>query len=122
MNVGQEVCAIREGLVINVKDHFDKNGTSKKYLNKANLILVYHKDGTFVQYGHFKKDGVLVKIGDTIKKGQLIGYSGNTGMSSEPHLHFTIYKPTKKGLVSIPFILDSISSKKYKKGKYARNN
>lgn len=122
MNIGQEICAIRDGLVINVKDQFNKNGTSNKYLTKANLILVLHNDGTYVQYGHLKKNGVLVKIGDTIKKGQIIGYSGNTGMSTEPHLHFTLYKPTKNGLVSIPFILDSIPSKRYKTGKYAINN
>ncbi|SHM76357.1 M23 family metallopeptidase [Polaribacter sp. KT 15] len=122
MKIGQEVCAIRDAIVVDVKNHFEKNGTSKKYLNKANVVFAMHKDGTYVQYAHFKKNGVLVSKGDSIKKGQIIGYSGNTGFSSEPHLHFTIYKPTKNGLVSIPFILDSIPSSKYKKGKYALHN
>ena len=122
MNVGQEICAIRAGMVVNVKSKFNEGGSSKKYLKKANLILIFHSDGTFAQYGHLKKDGVLVKIGDTVKKGQIIGYSGNTGMSTEPHLHFAVYKPTKSGLVSIPYILDSIPTKKYKRGKYANHN
>ncbi|MGK0326442.1 MAG: murein DD-endopeptidase MepM/ murein hydrolase activator NlpD [Polaribacter sp.] len=122
MNVGQEVCAIREGLVIHTKSNSDEGGASKKYRNKANMILVYHHDGTFAQYAHLKKNGVLVKKGDSIKKGQIIGYSGNTGMSTEPHLHFVVYKPTSNGLVSIRYILDSIPIKKYMKGKYANHN
>lgn len=122
MNVGQEICAIREGLVVNVKSNSNEGGSSEKYFKKANIIFIYHADGTFSQYGHLKKDGVLVQVGDTVKKGQIIGFSGNTGMSTEPHLHLVVYKSTKKGLISIPYILDSISTKKYKKGKYAYNN
>jgi hypothetical protein len=88
----------------------------------SGLIIVFHNDGTFSQYAHFKKDGIVVKEGDTLKKGQLIGYSGNTGQSTEPHLHFVVYKPTHNGLESIPFKLDSIPSSRYQTGKYASNN
>ncbi len=122
MNIGQTICAIRDGIVIRVTEKYNKGGKSKKYRDKANLIIVYHKDGTFAQYGRLKKNGSLVKVGNFIKKGQAIGYSGNTGMSTEPHLHFAVYKPTENGLNSIPFLLDSISSKKYTKGKYAVND
>lgn len=121
MNVSQEVCAIREGLVVKTKDHFNKGGRNKKYRNFANLIIIEHADGTFAQYVHLKKNGVLVKEGERVKKGQVIGFSGNTGMSTEPHLHFAVYKPTKNGLVSVPYILDSIPTKRYKKGKFAKN-
>lgn len=121
MNIGQTVCAIRGGLVVNVKENSNKGGKSKKYLNDANYIVIGHKDGTFSQYVHLKKDGAIVEKGDFVIKGQPIGYSGNTGMSTEPHLHFAVYKPTKSGLVSIPFQLNAIPSKKYKKGKFANN-
>ena len=121
MNIGQDVCAIRDGLVVYVKNDSNEGGRSKAYKSKANTVLVYHNDGTFSQYAHFKKDGIIVKEGDTIIKGQRIGYSGNTGQSTEPHLHFVVYKPSKDGLVSIPFILDSIPSSHYKTGKYAEN-
>ena len=121
MNVGQEVCAIRDGLVIKIKEDSNIGGRDKKYRDKANLIIIAHSDGTFAQYVHLKKDGVLVNKSQIVKKGQVIGYSGNTGMSTEPHLHFAVYKPTKNGFVSIPYILNSIPTKRYRKGKFARN-
>lgn len=48
--------------------------------------LVQKVDGGWVIYAHLSK--ALVKAGDTVKKGQHIGESGNTGNSSGPHLHF----------------------------------
>lgn len=122
MNTGQSICAIRDGVVISVKEDSNQGGSSEKYKSFANYIIVYHKDGTFAQYAHLKKNGVLVSKGDSITKGQVIGYSGNTGFSTEPHLHFVVYTSSKNGLVSIPFILDSIPTKKYRKGKYATYN
>ncbi|CAL2083176.1 Peptidase_M23 domain-containing protein [Tenacibaculum sp. 190524A05c] len=122
MNVGQTICAMRDGVVVGLKKDSNKGGRSKKFKNDGNYILLYHEDGLYTQYVHLKKDGVLVKKGDSVKKNQPIGYSGNTGYSTEPHLHFGVYKITKKGFASIPYILDSIPSRKYVKGKYAFNN
>lgn len=122
MNIGQTVCAMKDGIVVKTISKFNKGGKGKKYKDLANYIVLYHKDGLFTQYVHLKKDGVLVKVGDSVKKGQPIGYSGNTGMSTGPHLHFAVFKPTEKGLVSIPYILDSIPTKRYTKGKYAVHN
>ncbi len=122
MRVGQTVCAMRDGVVVRTVSKFNKGGRGKKYRDLANYIVLYHKDGLFTQYVHLKKDGVLVKAGDSVKRGQPIGYSGNTGMSTAPHLHFAVFKPTKKGLVSIPYILDSIPTRRYLKGKYAVND
>ncbi|MHB0754939.1 M23 family metallopeptidase [Polaribacter sp. M15] len=122
MKVGQPICAIRDGIVVNIKEDSNEGGKSKKYYDKANYILLFHKDGTFSQYVHLKQNGVVVEKQDSVKKGQIIGYSGNTGFSTAPHLHFGVFKPTINGFVSIPYILDSIPSHKYKKGKYALNN
>jgi murein DD-endopeptidase MepM/ murein hydrolase activator NlpD len=122
MNIGQTVCAMKGGVVVSVKEDSNKGGRNKKYLNDGNYVMLYHNDGLFTQYVHLKKDGVLVKKGDSVKKGQPIAYSGNTGMSTEPHLHFGVFKPTPKGFTSIPYTLDSIPTKRYKKGKFALNN
>lgn len=122
MNVGQTVCAMRDGIVISIKEDSNVGGRDKKYRNDGNYIMLYHEDGLFTQYVHLKKDGAIVKVGDTVKKHQPIGFSGNTGYSTEPHLHFGVFKPTKTGFVSIPYILDSIPTKRYVKGKFAHNN
>ncbi len=122
MKVGQGVCAMRDGVVVGLKQNSNEGGRNKKYFDKANYILLYHADGTFSQYVHLKYNGVLVNIGDKVKKGQTIGYSGNTGYSTTPHLHFGVFKPTLEGFISIPYTLDSIPSNRYVKGKSAYNN
>jgi hypothetical protein len=95
MSEGSEVIAARGGVVIKTKSSSNVGGYDKKYSAHGNYITIYHNDGTFGLYYHLKKGGVVVKVGQKVKKGQLIGYSGNTGYSSGPHLHFAVFKATK---------------------------
>ncbi len=90
---GTGVLAARAGIVIAVKEDSNSGCKSRKCKSLANYILVYHEDGSFASYVHLKKNGSEVKAGDLVKAGQLIGYSGNTGWSSGPHLHFEVYIP-----------------------------
>jgi murein DD-endopeptidase MepM/ murein hydrolase activator NlpD len=87
---GTPVCAAREGIVIAAREDSDKGGLKPENLSDGNYISIQHKDGSVAHYWHLKKDGVLVSAGDTIKAGQLIGMSGNTGYSAFPHLHFEV--------------------------------
>jgi murein DD-endopeptidase MepM/ murein hydrolase activator NlpD len=89
MPEGTAVYAAREGTILNYKDDSDEGGPFSKYKNKANFIIVKHDDGSFGCYWHLKKDGVVIKKG-TVNKGQLIGYSGSTGFTLRPHLHFSV--------------------------------
>jgi len=116
MPIGDTVCAARKGFVIKTEDKFKKGGRNPKLKPYANFILIYHDDGTVSQYVHLKHKGVLVKPGDFVKKGQAIGLSGNTGWSTEPHLHFSIYVPKNGKLISIPSIFNGVSGEKFKKG------
>lgn len=54
----------------------------------GNQIILKHDNGYKTGYAHLNK--ILVKKGDKIKQGDVIGLSGNTGKSTGPHLHFTL--------------------------------
>jgi murein DD-endopeptidase MepM/ murein hydrolase activator NlpD len=51
--------------------------------------MIRHSDGSIGCYWHLQKNGVKIKKGP-VAKGQLIGYSGNTGFVLRPHLHFAV--------------------------------
>jgi murein DD-endopeptidase MepM/ murein hydrolase activator NlpD len=87
---GTKVCAARDGIVISMREDSDKGGLKQANLSDGNYISIKHIDGSVAYYWHLQKDGVVVNIGDTIKTGQWIGLSGNTGYSSFPHLHFEV--------------------------------
>lgn len=93
MEIGTAIHAARDGVVIAIKEDSGKGCKDPKCQPFANYVLIYHSDGSFGSYVHIKKEGVLVEAGDTVKAGDLIAYSGNTGWSSGPHLHFEVYIP-----------------------------
>jgi murein DD-endopeptidase MepM/ murein hydrolase activator NlpD len=59
----------------------------------GNLIEVSHGDGYVTRYGHNQKH--LVKVGDTVRKGQQIALMGSTGRSTGPHVHFEVMRDGK---------------------------
>jgi len=109
MKPGSKVCAARDGVVTAIKEDSDVGGLKDEYLSQGNHIIIKHSDGSTAMYWHLKKDGVLVKEGDTVTKGQHIGYSGNTGYTAFAHLHFQVQDSngndiatrfdTKKGVI-----------------------
>ena len=101
--VGTELIASRGGVVTKVKSDGKKNYSGKDpkkgedaYNNWMNEIEIKHSDGVFVSYCHLKYKGSFVKVGDKVRKGELIGLSGNTGWSSKPHLDFCVFKKNFK--------------------------
>jgi len=100
MDIGTKICAARSGIVIDVKEDSNKGGYGKEFEGEGNYITIYHEDGSHAIYAHLKKEGAIVDIGDRVKQGDVIGYSGNTGYSSGPHLHFAVMVPTKNGIAT----------------------
>lgn len=90
--VGTPVYAAREGIVVGAEGSSNFGGIGAEYRQYANYVIIEHSDGTMGNYYHLKQGGALVPIGKKVAKGELIGYSGNTGNSSGPHLHFSVSK------------------------------
>lgn len=76
--VGTAVCASSGGVV-------SRAGWGSGY---GYVVMIDHPDGKQTRYGHLSK--ILVKSGQTVKQGQKIALSGNTGVSTGPHIHFEI--------------------------------
>lgn len=87
---GSSVYAAADGIVIN--DSKLGDGSSGWNDGYGIFVLLEHQNGTKTRYAHLSKS--LVKIGDNVKKGQIIGLMGNSGNSHGPsgcHLHFEVY-------------------------------
>lgn len=104
MPVGTPILAARGGLVMQTSGDFNRAGMNReKYAARANIVRIVHDDGTMAVYAHLKQGGVMVREGQRVATGQLIAYSGNTGYSTGPHLHFCLQVNRNMNLVSIPF-------------------
>ena len=103
MEEGTKVLAARDGLVYDVKEDGSRGGKYESMVKEGNYVRIFHKDGTMATYDHLKKSGVEVEVGEKVKAGQLLGYSGNTGYSKGPHLHFAVFVASEKAIKkSIP--------------------
>lgn len=102
MEEGTKVCASRSGRVVAVKEDSDLGGPDISFMEHGNRITILHDDGSFADYVHLRYNGSLVKAGDLVRAGQVIGYSGNTGWTTKPHLHFQVYKAIKFGIRTLP--------------------
>jgi murein DD-endopeptidase MepM/ murein hydrolase activator NlpD len=103
MPIGTPVHAARSGVVLEAEDDFFKGGTNKAYSTEANNIRILHDDGSMAVYAHLELEKAQVYPGMEVSAGQLIGYSGNTGYTTGPHLHFAVQINRGMRLVSVPF-------------------
>ncbi|TGK11528.1 M23 family metallopeptidase [Leptospira fletcheri] len=93
MPEGTPILAARDGTVVETEEKFEEGRIDPILIDKANRVIIAHSDGTVAIYGHLKKSGVSVSVGQKVIAGTRIGFSGNTGYTSGPHLHFEVYAP-----------------------------
>jgi len=77
-------------VVAEVQVSFTAGGPDPELAERANVVVIDHGDAHFSVYQHLMPGGALVREGDVVAQGQVIGQSGNTGYSTEPHLHFEV--------------------------------
>ena len=56
----------------------------------GNFVVIQHTDGNYTIYAHMDTNSIIVKEGDNVDQGQVIGYVGSTGSSTGGHLHFEV--------------------------------
>lgn len=116
MKRGTKICAVRDGVVVRVKEDGKKGGYNKKYRPEGNNIVIQHADGTRAGYWHLQYNGALVNVGDTVKKGQVIALSGKTGYAFNPHLHFLVWRSSNNSWQQIPTRFMTSKGIKYLRG------
>jgi murein DD-endopeptidase MepM/ murein hydrolase activator NlpD len=87
--MGTPVLAARAGIVTFANDQYaDTDHVS----GHENNVFVRHDDGTVIRYTHLRQGGAVVGAGDMITPGLTLGFSGNSGASSGPHLHLQAFR------------------------------
>lgn len=96
MPINSEVAAVRPGKVIHAWSGGSQRarGCNPDYADNANYVVIDHNDGKSSIYLHL--NAVRVKAGDSVKQGQIIGLSGDTGYSCGAHLHFGFQNTTSR--------------------------
>lgn len=87
---GKEVLAPADGTVVTVIDGVPDNvpGSVNPYSTVGNCVIIKLAEYQYFVLAHMKPYSIVVKVGDNVRPGQLIGLCGNSGESTEPHIHF----------------------------------
>jgi murein DD-endopeptidase MepM/ murein hydrolase activator NlpD len=97
MPVGTPVHAARDGVVALAEDSHDVGCWREECGRLANFIVLLHADGTTGEYFHLRRGSVQVRLGERVERGELLAFSGNTGYTTAPHLHFGVYRTERGG-------------------------
>lgn len=83
----QPIVAIEDGVVVGCADGYGNTYPNQRIY--GNYVNISHGGGWWSMYGHLLK-GICVKNGQSVKKGQVIGFMGSSGYSNGQHLHFEL--------------------------------
>jgi murein DD-endopeptidase len=117
---GSEALAVADGTVTEVKDGIPENipGENSRAVPitletvGGNHVILDIGHGRYAFYAHLQPGNLKVKLGDHVKRGQVLGLVGNSGNSTEPHLHFHVSNGSSPlGSEGIPYALESFDAK-----------
>jgi hypothetical protein len=112
---GKPVIAVAAGTVVAAVDRFPDqvpNHPKAVTLPEAdgNHVILKLGPHLYAGFAHLERGSVAVKVGDKVKKGQLLGLLGNSGSSSGPHLHFQVMDaPSMVDANGLPFAFESFT-------------
>ncbi len=113
---GSDALAVADGVVTEVKDGIPQNvpGINSRAVPitletvGGNHVILDIGGGHFAFYAHLQPGSLRVKLGDKVRRGQVLGLVGNSGNSTEPHLHFHIENGSSPlGAEGLPYSLAS---------------
>jgi len=113
---GNDALAVADGVVTEVKDGIPENvpGINSRAVPitletvGGNHVILDIGGGHFAFYAHLQPGSLRVKLGDRVRRGQVLGLVGNSGNSTEPHLHFHIENGSSPlGAEGLPYALPS---------------
>lgn len=86
------VYAPLNGVVVDIENNIKDNriGQTNQRQPLGNYVMIKHSTNEFSLIGHLKQHSIKVNIGDEITDNVMIGLCGNSGNSSEPHIHFQV--------------------------------
>lgn len=89
---GEGVYAPADGVVVAIENSIEDNkpGEMNPYQPLGNYIVIDHGHGEYSLLAHLQQGSVQVEIGDSVRRGDWLARCGNSGNSSEPHIHFQV--------------------------------
>jgi hypothetical protein len=114
---GNDAIAVADGSITEVKDGIPENvpGMNSRAVPitletvGGNHVIIDIGGGHYAFYAHLQPGSIKVKLGDRVKRGQLLGLVGNSGNSTEPHLHFHISDASSPlGSEGIPYAFETL--------------
>ncbi len=101
---GLPILAPAEGTVVKVTNLIPDNTppTANWEQSWGNYVIIDHGSNEFSEISHFKQHSIVVREGDKVVRGQLLGHCGNSGLSMAPHIHYQLQNAGTIGANTVP--------------------